>query len=177
MLFIRGPDQAHQISDPDLRDLVALRFLEIVDGATYDPEIHGEMIVVEPGDNGDGLEKHTGCSIFTNPFDGSEYGDEDFVPLTEWIAEHPACFEMLFLFSDDGAGVNVFIPKSPGIDAELLPLELSDDAAAILLDFLHDLTAALERHYAGQLLRRQQTRRQSRSTDLSDGRADTDASR
>lgn len=58
----------------------------------------------------------------------------------------------------------------------VLPLQLSDDSAAILLEFLHDLTAALERHYAGQLLRRQQTLRQSRSPDLPDGRADTDAS-
>ena len=38
----------------------------------------------------------------------------------------------------------------------VLPLELSDDSAAILIDFLGDLTAALERHYAGQLLRRAQ---------------------
>lgn len=37
----------------------------------------------------------------------------------------------------------------------VLPLELSDDAAAALVAFLHDLTEALERHYAGQLLRRQ----------------------
>jgi hypothetical protein len=42
---------------------------------------------------------------------------------------------------------------------------------------LHELTADFERHYAGQLLRRQQTIRQSRPPDLSDGRADTHASR
>jgi hypothetical protein len=34
-----------------------------------------------------------------------------------------------------------------------LPIELSDEAAASLLDFLYQLTEALERHYAGQLLR------------------------
>jgi hypothetical protein len=34
-----------------------------------------------------------------------------------------------------------------------LPLELSDEAATALLDFLYALTEALERHYAGQLLR------------------------
>lgn len=34
-----------------------------------------------------------------------------------------------------------------------LPLELSDQAAAALIDFLYALTEALERHYAGQLLR------------------------
>ena len=36
----------------------------------------------------------------------------------------------------------------------VLPLELCDDCAAILIDFLHELTDSLERHYAGQLLRR-----------------------
>jgi hypothetical protein len=56
----------------------------------------------------------------------------------------------------------------------VLPLQLSDDSAAILLDFLHDLTAAFERHYAGQLLRRQQAIRQSRSTNLADPAIDTD---
>jgi hypothetical protein len=34
-----------------------------------------------------------------------------------------------------------------------LPMELSDEAAAQLLDFLYQLAEALERHYAGQLLR------------------------
>jgi len=34
-----------------------------------------------------------------------------------------------------------------------LPMELSDEAAASLIDFLYQLTEALERHYAGQLLR------------------------
>jgi hypothetical protein len=34
-----------------------------------------------------------------------------------------------------------------------LPMELSDEAAAQLLDFLYVLTEALERHYGGQLLR------------------------
>jgi hypothetical protein len=34
-----------------------------------------------------------------------------------------------------------------------LPTELTDEAAASLLDFLYQLAEALERHYAGQLLR------------------------
>ncbi len=56
----------------------------------------------------------------------------------------------------------------------ILPLELSDDSAAILIDFLHELTAALERHYAGQLLRRRQSTRQSRSQHSSDATTDID---
>ncbi len=34
-----------------------------------------------------------------------------------------------------------------------LPMDLSDEAAASLIDFLYALTEALESHYCGQLLR------------------------
>jgi hypothetical protein len=40
----------------------------------------------------------------------------------------------------------------------VLPLELSDDSAANLIEFLHALTEALERHYAAELLRREHQR-------------------
>jgi hypothetical protein len=33
-----------------------------------------------------------------------------------------------------------------------LPLELSDESAAKLIEFLYELAHALERHYAGQLI-------------------------
>ena len=33
-----------------------------------------------------------------------------------------------------------------------LPMDLSDESAASLIEFLYQLTEALERHYAGQLL-------------------------
>ena len=56
----------------------------------------------------------------------------------------------------------------------VLPLELCDDSAAILIDFLHELTDAFERHYAGQLLRRDQDRRQSQSLSTSGATPDID---
>jgi hypothetical protein len=34
-----------------------------------------------------------------------------------------------------------------------LPLNLSDESAASLIEFLHELIEALERHYTSQLLR------------------------
>lgn len=34
-----------------------------------------------------------------------------------------------------------------------LPIDLSDEAAAKLVEFLHEITEALERHYCGQLTR------------------------
>ena len=39
-----------------------------------------------------------------------------------------------------------------------LPLDLSDAAAAVLLEFLQELTATLERHYFGQLQRHYRAR-------------------
>ena len=34
-----------------------------------------------------------------------------------------------------------------------LPVDLSDEAAAALVEFLHELSDAFERHYAAQLMR------------------------
>jgi len=34
-----------------------------------------------------------------------------------------------------------------------LPLDLSDESAAKLIEFLYELAEGLERHYAGQLIR------------------------
>jgi hypothetical protein len=121
MRFIRGPDQARHIDDPDIRRLVEERFDQIRNGDEYDPDIHGVMIVVEPGDTLDSLEEESGLPIATNPFDGARFPDSDFVPVCEYLEEHPQCYEMMFLFSDDGAGVNFFVPKR-GIDADVLSL-------------------------------------------------------
>jgi hypothetical protein len=43
-----------------------------------------------------------------------------------------------------------------------LPVDLSDEAAAKLVEFLHELTEAIERHYCAQL------RRYYNPTDISD---------
>jgi hypothetical protein len=40
-----------------------------------------------------------------------------------------------------------------------IPLDLPDQAAASLVEFVHDLTDALERHYLSQLHRHTQSRR------------------
>jgi len=119
VIRIRGPDDARRIDDPDIRDLVEQRYAEVCNGEPYDADIHGEMIVVEPGDTLQSLEGESGVPIASNPFDDVRYPDPDFVPVCEYLEEHPHCYEVLFLFSDDGAGVNFFVPKQ-GADAEIL---------------------------------------------------------
>ena len=122
MIRIRGPDQARRVDDPAVRRLVEQRFAEICDGEAYDRDEHGEMFVVEPGDTVAALEEGSGCSILSNPFDEARFGDSDFVPVCEVLEEHAGCYEMVFILSDDGFGISFFIPKSPGIDAELLAM-------------------------------------------------------
>jgi hypothetical protein len=57
----------------------------------------------------------------------------------------------------------------------VLPLELSDDSAANLIEFLRDLTDALERHYAGELLHRAHRHfPQSPPSDPADSPSNTD---
>jgi len=122
MIRIRGPDEACHIDDPDIRRLVEERFDQILNGDEYDPDIHGVMIVVEPDDDLLSLERESGVPIALNPFDGTRFPDPDFVPVCEALEEHAGCYEMVFIFTDDGAGINFFIPKSPGIDADLLEM-------------------------------------------------------
>ena len=84
MIRIRGPDQVRRIDDLDIRRLVQQRFAEVCNGERYDDEVHGEMLVVEPGDTLASLEGESGVAIASNPFDDSRFPDPDFVPVCEY---------------------------------------------------------------------------------------------
>ena len=120
MLRLHDRASWDRVTDADLRRLIELRFSQVLDGEPYDPERHGEWILVEPGDTGEALEEATGVPILSNPFAEVCFGRPEFVPVCEVLEEHRTCYEFGILLSDDGAGVTFFIPKSPGIDAELL---------------------------------------------------------
>ena len=122
MFIVRDPASINDIPDLGIRALVDQRFSQILSGEPYNYDRHGYMIVVEPGDSIESLESETGCSILHNPFDGSRYGGADFTPCFEALEEHRHCFEMLFILSDSGFGIALFIPKHPGIDADLLAM-------------------------------------------------------
>lgn len=122
MLTIRDPTDIHSITDPAVRRLVQRRWSEVINGEPYDLDTHGEMLVVEPGDTAADLEERSGLPIFTSPFDDSRFPDPEFIPVCEALEEHAGCYEMVFIFTDDGAGTTLFIPKSPRIDPALLAL-------------------------------------------------------
>jgi hypothetical protein len=80
------------------------------------------MIVVEPGDEIAALERESGCPILHELFGEARFGDPEFSPATEALEEHASCYELVFIFSDEGAGVLIFVPKVDGVAPELLAM-------------------------------------------------------
>ena len=122
MLILDSLTLLGNIPDPDIRALVERRFKQILSGETYDYDQHGYMIIVEPGDSIESLESETCCSILHNGFDDTQFGEADFTPCFEAFEEHASCYEMVFILNDEGFGLAIFIPKHPGINAELLAM-------------------------------------------------------
>ena len=122
MLLLFDPNGVSRIADPDIRSLVTQRFTEVCAGEPYDVDMHGYMIVVEPGDTVAALEEECSCPILHNLFDETRFGEPGYAPSFEHLEDHGQCYEMVFIMSDDGSGVSIFIPKAKGIDADLLKL-------------------------------------------------------
>ena len=122
MLVLRSPDDASRIADPEIRNLVKLRFAQICSGETHDPDRHGYMLVVEPGDTVQTIERQSGIAVLTDLFGETCFGDPEFPPGAEVIEEHRSCYELVFIFSDDGYGIEIFVPKVDGIDPDLLAM-------------------------------------------------------
>jgi len=122
MLVLRSPDEASRIANPDIRNLVKLRFAQVAAGQAYDPERHGYMIVVEAGDTAEAVERESGCPLLTDSFGETRFGNPEFTPAAEVIEDHGAVYEVVFIFTDDGYGIEIFVPKAAGVDPELLAM-------------------------------------------------------
>ena len=122
MLVLRDPSIASSIADNGIRELVEQRFKDVCDGEEYEADLHGFMIVVEPGDGVDVLEKESGCPILRSYIGNARYGDPEFKPVFECLEEHDACYEMVFVPGDGDFGIVIFIPKQEGIDPDLLAM-------------------------------------------------------
>ncbi len=122
MLVLRDPSIASSIADNGIRELVEQRFKDICDGEKYEADLHGFMIVVEPGDSVDVLEAESGCPILRSYIGNDRYGDPEFKPVFECLEEHDACYEMVFVPGDGDFGIVIFIPSLEGIDPDLLAM-------------------------------------------------------
>ncbi|SFI86134.1 hypothetical protein [Nitrosomonas sp. Nm34] len=122
MIVLNDPHLANRIPDPAIPSLVQQRFSEVCAGEPYDYDLHGYMVVVEPGDSAEALEREIGFPILRNSFDNTCYGEPDFTPSFEALEEHESCYEMVFIFNGEGFGVGIFIPKQHGVDGDLLAM-------------------------------------------------------
>jgi hypothetical protein len=122
MLVLRSPDEASRILNPEVRRLVELRFAQVCAGEPYDPDRHGYFFTVEGGDKADAVQTESGCPLLVNWLGDARFGDPDFTPAAEVIEEHRSCYELVFIFSDEGNGIEIFVPKVDGVDTDLLAM-------------------------------------------------------
>jgi hypothetical protein len=129
MLILRNESEIQRITNPAIRQLVALRFQQLAPSAapaTPDVSPDGYFVVVEGGDAVSGIEQATGLPILTGLFDDLPFGHPDFQPCSEILEEHDyeqhRIYEMVFVGSDDGAFACLVIPDEEGIDADLLAM-------------------------------------------------------
>lgn len=107
-------------TDTELQALMAAHIERL---APYEGIHLGELIrliVFEQGDALADLDTALGFPVMTNRFDGTRFGDPDFQPCWEIIERHTYWFEWVYVLSDDGAGVVVFMPVDA--DNDLTPM-------------------------------------------------------
>ena len=120
MIVLRDPSMIDDVSDLDIRNRIEERLAVMCDGDLFDPDLHGFVIVIGPGDQAAELEAESGCPVLHNTWDHTHFGDPDFSPSFEVLEEHDSCYELVFIPGDGDFGVVIFIPKVPGIDPDLL---------------------------------------------------------
>jgi hypothetical protein len=122
MIIFNDIEAIKQFSQIGIRQHILETISIISEGATYDPSTYGQFALVEPGDSIPEIEAATGCQLMYDRFNGCRNGNDEFKPSFEWLVEHPSFYEAVFIFSDDGFGVDLLIPKASGIDAEQLEI-------------------------------------------------------
>ena len=117
VIVVRNLSHIHQIGNTEIRELVRQRIDDL--GALDEL---GYFLAVESSDTSEALSAQLGFDLLRNRFTGARYGQPEFTPSFEFVEEFPSCYDMVFVLSDDGFGVEQFFPKGEGIDAELIAM-------------------------------------------------------
>jgi hypothetical protein len=121
MQIIRNPADAALIADSELRTLVRKTIAALSPDGPYDPAVLGYFLIVEPDDTIAELDAQIGFSILANRWTGIRFDQPGYTQSFEVLDEHANWFEIVFIISDDGYGIEVFVPKS-GVASELLAM-------------------------------------------------------
>lgn len=109
MQVVRDPLSIAELRDPEVRGLIQQRVDALLrDFGDYELHELVTFVVVEPDDSLGAIDEQLGFSILSSPF--------------ELCEEHAGFYEMVFVLSDDGYGIEVFISKAVGVDPRLLAM-------------------------------------------------------
>lgn len=111
------------LADNQLRALLTERLQQLThawEGIDLSDLTH--FLIIQAGDTAADAERELGWSLPVNPVDGARFGDPAFTPSWEWIEDHGGWFEAVYIISDDGFGISLFVQDHPDTDAELLAL-------------------------------------------------------
>lgn len=119
MQIIRDPSSVSAIADLELRHLIEKTIAALSQDYPYDPDVLGYFLIMESGDSLATINAQLGFDIMANKWTGIRFDQPGYTQSFEVLDEHAGFFEMVFIISDDGFGIEVFIPKT-GVDPELL---------------------------------------------------------
>jgi hypothetical protein len=121
MQLIHTAADVAKLADPTLRNLIEATIAALSEDYAYDPEVLGYFLIIEPDDTIAELDAQIGFSILANRWTGIRFDAPGYTQHFEVLDEHAGYFEMLFILSDDGYGIEVFVPKR-GVASELLAM-------------------------------------------------------
>ncbi len=122
MIVVRESEAVDLITAPVLRAFVMERFALLCSCGELETDEPVVFIVIEVGDVAEAVEAATGCPLLSSWFNAASFGDDDFAPMFEYVADHGEFYEMVYIFNDSGFAHVVLVPKLPGIDPRLLGL-------------------------------------------------------
>ncbi|MDO8776272.1 MAG: hypothetical protein Q7K57_47700 [Burkholderiaceae bacterium] len=122
MVVIKAAADVARIDALEIGILIETRIAALSEDEPYDANIHGYFVLWEQGDSIEDFDRLLGFALLSNRFTGLRFGESGFSPGFELVEEHLTCFEMVFVLSDDGYGVVVFIPKTANADPSLLAM-------------------------------------------------------
>jgi len=121
MIIVKNIAAIQQMSNIAISKIVQERINDI-GGDVFDAAEVGYFLVVESGDTIEAINAQLGFDILCNHFTGIRYDQTGFTPSFEFVEEFSACYDMVFVLSDDGYGVEVFVQKASGVSPDLLAM-------------------------------------------------------
>jgi len=121
MHVIRTDSDLEGVSEPALRGLIQQRIRELDDYVEHFSELVS-YVIYEKGDDLADLDTALGFSVLVSRFNGQPFDAIGFTPPWEVLMEHAGWYELVYVFSDDGSGVEVFIEKEQGMPPRLMEM-------------------------------------------------------